>query len=75
MGLVVPHISRKIINGNLKQNLIGSILLGAIVMLIADTIGRCLFLPTELPVGIVMSFIGGPFFLYLLLRRKTYVED
>ncbi len=75
VGLVVPHISRKIINGNLKQNLIGSILLGAIVMLIADTIGRCLFLPTELPVGIVMSFIGGPFFLYLLLRRKTYVED
>jgi len=75
VGLVVPHISRKIIKGNLKENLIGSIFIGSIVMLVADTIGRCLFSPTELPVGIVMAFIGGPFFLYLLLRRKRYVED
>ncbi len=72
VGLVVPHISRKIIKGNLKQNLIGSILIGSILVLIADTIGRCLFYPTEVPVGIVMAFIGGPFFLYLLLRRKHY---
>lgn len=75
VGLIVPHITRKIIKGNLKQNLVCSILIGAIIMLIADTIGRCLFYPTEIPVGIVMAFIGGPFFLSLLLRRRCYVEN
>ena len=75
VGLIVPHISRKVIRGNLKQNLIGAVIIGSILVLVADTLGRCIIYPTEIPVGIVMSFIGCPFFLYLLLRRKKYVKD
>ena len=45
-------------------------LLGAIFVTICDLIGRILFAPYELPAGIIMSFIGGPFFLYLLLKKK-----
>ena len=47
-----------------------SIVCGAIFVLVCDTASRTLFQPYELPVGILMSFIGGPFFLILLLRQK-----
>lgn len=75
VGLIVPHIARKIMNGNLKQNLIASMILGAILVLVADTLGRSIVYPTEVPVGIVMAFIGCPFFLYLILRGKKYVRN
>lgn len=75
VGLIVPHISRKIIKGNLRQNIIGTFIIGAILVLSADTVGRFIVYPTEIPVGIVMAFIGCPFFLYLLLRRNKNVEN
>ena len=75
VGLIVPHISRRFIRGNLKQNIIGSAIIGAIIVLAADTIGRCIAYPTEIPVGIVMAFIGCPFFLYLLIWSKKYVKN
>ena len=46
-------------------------LMGAVLVVIADLIGRVLFAPTEIPVGIVMAMIGAPFFFWLLLRKKT----
>ena len=73
VGLVVPHISRLLAGSDYKAMLPTSILLGAIVLLAADTIGRTVVPGMEIPVGIVMAVVGGPFFLYLLRKRgKVY---
>ena len=70
VGLIVPHIARKLSNGNMKDTLIISAFVGAILVILADMIGRTLFAPTEIPVGIVMALIGAPFFLWLLFSKK-----
>lgn len=72
VGLIVPHIARRFAKGNLKRELIYSVFAGAILVLLADTVGRVVFAPTEVPVGIVMALIGAPFFLFLLLRRGEH---
>ena len=69
VGLIVPHISRMIIGSNHKYSIPFSMVLGGIVLLVADTVARTLFGAIELPVGVVMSIVGGPFFLYLLRKR------
>lgn len=69
VGLIVPHISRIIIGSNHKYNIPFSMVLGGIVLLIADTVARTILGAVELPVGVVMSIVGGPFFLYLLRKR------
>ncbi|MBR3293513.1 MAG: iron ABC transporter permease [Oscillospiraceae bacterium] len=66
VGLVVPHIARILVGSDYKQMLPTSMLLGAVVLLAADTVGRTIVPGMEIPVGIVMSVTGGPFFLYLL---------
>ena len=71
VGLVVPHLVRLIIGPNHRTLLPASILLGAILMLLADLCARMLVLPAELPIGILTSCIGGPFFIWLLLRRRA----
>ena len=68
VGLIVPHIGRFIIGSDHKYLIPFSFTMGSILLLIADTIGRCLFTPYEIPVGLVMSVIGGPFFIFLLRR-------
>ena len=70
VGLIIPHISRIIVGCDYKYCLPLSISLGGIIVLIADTIARTIGGSVELPVGIVMSLIGAPFFLYLLRKRK-----
>ncbi|HIT33336.1 MAG TPA: iron ABC transporter permease [Candidatus Faecousia intestinigallinarum] len=70
VGLVVPHIARKLVGMETKSLLAASVLTGGIVVVLADLAGRVLFAPSELPVGIMMSVIGAPFFFALLLRRK-----
>ncbi|KNF08283.1 putative iron (III) dicitrate transport system permease protein [Gottschalkia purinilytica] len=70
VGLVVPHISRMIIGSDYKFLIPMSCVLGAIVLLLADSFARTLIRPIELPVGIIMAIIGGPFFLFLLRRNK-----
>lgn len=75
VGLVVPHIARKINGCSLKNSIITSSIVGAILVLVCDTLGRIIFYPTEIPVGIIMAFVGCPFFIYLLLRRKTYAQN
>lgn len=70
VGLVVPHICRRLFGNDARYLLPCSALLGAIFVLICDILGRVLFAPFELPAGVLMSFIGGPFFLYLLLKKK-----
>lgn len=70
VGLIIPHICRIIIGDDYKYCLPLSISLGGIVVLLADTIARTIGGSVELPVGIVMSLIGGPFFLYLLRKKE-----
>ncbi|HML47323.1 MAG TPA: iron ABC transporter permease [Clostridia bacterium] len=73
VGLVVPHIARILVGSDYKAMLPTSVLLGALVLLAADTVGRTLVPGMEIPVGIVMAVSGGPFFLYLL-RKKGKVR-
>lgn len=70
VGLVVPHILKLIIGGDYRFLLPASALGGGFLVVFADTIARTAFNPIELPVGILLSFIGGPFFLYLIQRRR-----
>lgn len=68
VGLVIPHIARMIIGTEYRFLLPGSAFLGAAVLVVSDTLGRVLFSPVEVPVGIIMAFFGAPFFLWLLRR-------
>ncbi len=73
VGLVVPHIARILVGSDYKAMLPTSVVLGAVVLLAADTVGRTIVPGIEIPVGIVMAVCGGPFFLYLL-RKKGKVS-
>ena len=70
VGLIIPHVSRLFVGYDNRILLPVSALLGSIFTLICDLLARVLFAPYEIPVGIVLSFLGGPFFIYLLLKGK-----
>lgn len=70
VGLIVPHIARRFVGGESRHLLPFCALTGACLLTGCDLIARTAFAPHEIPVGIFMSLIGGPFFLFLLLRRK-----
>lgn len=72
VGLASPHISRFLIGNDFKFLLPCSFLVGAILVLVADTIGRILFSPIIIPVGIVISFLGVPIFLWQILSKERY---
>lgn len=70
LGLVVPHIARKII-GPLHQYLIPlSTLIGALLLMVSDTLGKNILAPTEIPIGIIVSILSAPYFIYLLMKTK-----
>ena len=69
VGLVVPHIVRLVVGSDHRLVLPASALFGATFLIGCDLIARTMFAPIELPVGIVTAIIGGPFFLWLLVRR------
>ena len=69
-GLIVPHVARLLLGPDHVRLLPVTALAGAIFLVLADTAARTLFAPTEIPVGILMVFLGGPFFLYLLRRHQ-----
>lgn len=71
VGLVVPHILRSIIGPDHRLLLPASMLLGAVLLLVADIFSRTVIAPAELPIGLFMSLIGGPFFLLLLIKQRT----
>lgn len=75
VGLVVPHIMRSIVGGDYRFLLPASALGGGLLVVAADTIARSAFDPIELPVGILLSFLGGPFFLYLIQKRRDSFAD
>lgn len=66
VGLIVPHLVRILVGVDYRWILPYSAIVGAIMMLIADLGGRLIIQPSELPVGLVMPLIGGPFFIYLI---------
>jgi iron complex transport system permease protein len=70
VGLVAPHITRMVIGGDHRFLLPGSALVGALLLLGADTLARTILAPVILPVGIMTSFLGVPFFVYLFMKRR-----
>lgn len=71
VGLMVPHIARLFIGSDYRYLFPGSIFLGGIVVMLCDTLARVLFAPMEIPVGIIMSALGAPFFLFLLRKKEN----
>ncbi|APT45220.1 FecCD family ABC transporter permease [Bacillus safensis] len=70
IGLVAPHLARRLV-GSLHQYFLPvSALLGLLILVSADTIGRSIFAPNAIPAGVVVTFIGAPYFLYLLTKTK-----
>lgn len=70
IGLVVPHICRTIVGSNHKKLIVLSSLIGAIFLISSDIIARGIFQPIEIPIGIITSLVGGPFFLYLISKKN-----
>jgi iron complex transport system permease protein len=69
LGLISPHIARKLVGPRHKRLIPASALIGTLLLLIADTISRNIFAPIEMPVGIVVSIIGVPYFIYLMVKE------
>ena len=72
VGLIVPHAVRPFAKGSSRLLIFSCALFGASFVLISDCVSRLIFMPYEMPVGIIMAFVGGPFFIYLLMRRGGY---
>ena len=70
VGLIVPHGARKLVGGEMKALLPFCALGGAGFVTFCDVVARLLFAPHEVPVGILICVLGGPFFLLLLLKKK-----
>lgn len=71
VGLVGPHLARRLVGPKHQLMLPASALIGALLVITADTIGRRILQPSEIPTGIVVAVIGAPYFLYLLARTKS----
>jgi iron complex transport system permease protein len=67
VGLVIPHLSRKLVGSNFRHLMPATMLFGALFLLLVDNISRNLF-AVEIPIGILTAFIGAPFFLSLIIR-------
>lgn len=74
VGLMVPHIARLFIGSDYRYLFPGAIFLGGTVVMLCDTVARVLFSPMEIPVGIIMSALGAPFFLFLLRKKKNIMK-
>ena len=70
VGLMAPHIARKLVGSSNEGLLPAAALTGGMVVVLADLCGRLLFAPIELPCGIITAIIGAPYFLYLLIRTR-----
>jgi len=70
VGLIAPHIARFAVGSNARHLIVASALVGADMLLAADLVARVAVAPLELPIGAVMASVGGPFFLYLLLKSR-----
>ncbi len=69
VGLVIPHLCRKLVGNDCRKLLPASMLMGALFLLVVDNISRNLLM-TEIPIGILTAFVGAPFFIYLMTRKE-----
>jgi len=70
VGLIVPHAMRLVLGPEHRRLVPASALAGGTFLILADTFGRTVIAPTEIPIGVVTALLGGPFFLFLLRRRR-----
>lgn len=75
VGLIVPHAIRFLIGGDNVFLVPTSAFGGAAFVILCDLLARVAFAPYEIPVGILLSFIGGPFFIYLVIRNRRNGHD
>lgn len=73
VGLIAPHLAARLVGGHMARLVPASALVGALIVLYADLLGRVAFLPKDLPAGIFVAGIGAPFFVYLLHRSRARV--
>ena len=71
VGLIAPHAGRRLVGARHRPLVAVAALLGALLVLVADTLARTAFAPREVPVGLLTAGVGGPFFLWLLARRPS----
>jgi len=74
VGLIVPHAVRFLVGNDYRTLVPCTMLGGGFFLLACDTLARLLFAPFEFPVGVMLSFLGAPFFLWLLIKRKRRLE-
>ncbi|MFW6437093.1 MAG: FecCD family ABC transporter permease [Halococcoides sp.] len=72
VGLVAPHLVRLVIGGNERYLLAASALVGATLLVVADTVARTIVAPVVLPVSILTAFLGAPLFIYLVIEGRAY---
>lgn len=70
VGLIVPHLTQAIIRQDQRLKLPLTLIMGSLLCLVCDSLARVVFAPYELPVGILLAFLGAPFFIFLLIKRK-----
>ncbi|ACS98887.1 FecCD family ABC transporter permease [Paenibacillus sp. JDR-2] len=70
IGFVAPHLARRLVGVSHQYVIPISGMLGLVILVLADTAGRTLFLPSQIPAGVLVAAIGAPYFLYLLLRKS-----
>lgn len=70
VGMIAPHIGRKLISKEHKYLAVASFLIGGMILLLSDTISRTVIAPSEIPAGVITALIGGPFFLFVLIKKK-----
>jgi iron complex transport system permease protein len=71
IGLVAPHVTRRLVGPSHEGLLPVSALFGGALLVLADLIGRWAIAPSELPIGVVTAMIGAPYFLYLFYRNRN----
>lgn len=70
LGLLAPHMSRMLVKSTMKYHILYTAFIGAILLTLADLLGKLMLAPMIIPTGIVVSIIGGPYFVYLLYKMK-----
>lgn len=71
IGLVAPHLARRLAGPQHRYFLPAAASIGLVILVAADTIGRSIFQPNAIPAGVIVALIGGPYFLYMLFRKKV----
>jgi iron complex transport system permease protein len=75
VGLIVPHTMRLVVGPDHRRLVPASALAGAAFLVLADSFARTVLAPKEIPIGVITAFLGGPFFLFLLKRKKSFLRS